>query len=602
MTPARRSSASGAWQSPEEQGNGPTLTRGDNDALDALAILARPWVFTQSHPLTTSDLINEAKELGIDLDPATLRELYRRGYVRPLVELMTRTVAAPREVPPGPALGSPTLAAIHRSLATGRIRDLARTPYRRKLRFDTRRLHDPPGWQNGLIYSRWQLLALADLRSILQQRKVIGPYERRRVILPAITDWSLQRVELSARWAMVLTALEPAYLPSVVPEWLHLMSAEAEQWREFRKTFDPVEAASTLGVTPPEVKNYAESLLSQARRADPTGDWSQLIRRGSKDSWKTLTRDARAAHNLRIAAEILLLFYEQLVEEGQTAPLPTIDGMAWHPLHERISDRSGKELDRLLGGFGISPHPGVVFVVEGEVEELTVPRVFDHLGISRAPDLVRVLCMRGAAKHKQLPLVAAATAAPIVGQRRRDSYDMIRPPTRLLIAIDRDQPWDTPEKIQQRRKLILDEIRKVLAAQGAIVRDEDLEELVLVRQWHAKCFEFAHFSDDELADAMMAIHATCGRLDRDSLIAKIAVVRLRGLDVEAVWDADWIPKPSKTDLAKALWPVLAAQIDVAQQDPNAAVPEVVKVVIEGYQLAKRATIGNFVIRASEADA
>lgn len=558
-------------------------------------------MFTQSHPLTTSDFINEAKELGIELDPATLRELYRRGYVRPLVELMTRAVAAPREVPTRPPLGSTTLAAIHRSLATGRIRDLARTPSRRRIRFDTRRLDDPAGWQNGLIYSCWQLLALADLRPILQQRKVIGPHDRCRVILPAISDWSLQRVELSARWALVLTALESAYFPSVVPGWLHLMSADGEQWREFRKTFDPVEAASTLGVTAREVKNYAESLLSQARRADPTGDWFQLLRRGSKDSWKTLTGEARVALNLRLAAEILLLFYEHLVKEGQTPPLPTIDGMAWHPLQERISDRNGKELDQLLGGCGISPHPGVVFVVEGEVEELIVPRVFDHLGICRAPDLVRVLCMRGAAKHKQLPLVAAATAAPIVGQRRRDSYEMIRPPTRLLIVIDRDQPWDTPQKVQQRRTLILDEIRKVVAAQGAVVRDEDLEELVLVRQWHAKCFEFAHFSDDELADAMIAIHATCGGLDRDSLKTKIAVVRARGLDAEAVWDADWIPKPSKTQLAKALWPVLAAQIDVVQQDPNAAVPEVVKVVIEGYQLAKRATIGNFVIRAIQAD-
>ena len=153
MTPARRSLASDTLQIPQEQGDGPTPIRGDNDALDALAILARPWVFTQSHPLTTSDFINEAKELGIDLDSATLRELYRRGYVRPLVELMTRAVTTPREVPPGPALGSTTLAAIHRSLEAGRIRDLARTPYRRKLRFDTRRLDDPPGWQNGLIYS-----------------------------------------------------------------------------------------------------------------------------------------------------------------------------------------------------------------------------------------------------------------------------------------------------------------------------------------------------------------------------------------------------------------------------------------------------------------
>ena len=140
----------------------------------------------------------------------------------PRLQKVNRPVTSPREVPPGPASRSTTLTAIHRALATGRIHDLAQTAYRRRLRFGTRRLDDPPGWQNGLIYSRWQLLALADLRTVLSHGKVIGPYERRRVILPPIQDWAFSLLQRSARWALVLTALEAAYLPEVVPEWLHL--------------------------------------------------------------------------------------------------------------------------------------------------------------------------------------------------------------------------------------------------------------------------------------------------------------------------------------------------------------------------------------------
>jgi hypothetical protein len=37
-------------------------------------ILIDPWIFTQSHPLSTADLIAEAKRRGLDLDAATLRE------------------------------------------------------------------------------------------------------------------------------------------------------------------------------------------------------------------------------------------------------------------------------------------------------------------------------------------------------------------------------------------------------------------------------------------------------------------------------------------------------------------------------------------------
>jgi hypothetical protein len=93
-------------------------------------------------------------------------------------------------------------------------------------------------------------------------------------------------------------------------------------------------------------------------------------------------------------------------------------------LNERISARHG-ELDALLVRLGMSPHPGVVLVVEGETEELLVPRVFDHYGLRRTPDLVRILCLRGA--DKQLALVAAATVAPLLGERHADGWDMIRP-------------------------------------------------------------------------------------------------------------------------------------------------------------------------------
>lgn len=561
------------------------------------SMLAVPWVFSQSRPLSTSALISEMKKRGVDLDSRTLRELYRRGDLRPLAEITARPVRPAVAVSDVPAARGSLEAALRLAVASGRVRDPGANGFRPRLRFDDRKPSDPPGWMNGLIYSRWQLLAVPELRKRLPLRRFMGPSERRRVTLPPLDEWSRDTVERVAGWVPVLAALEARYLPTIEPEWLRLTNVEVEQWDEFRSLYDPVAMSSTLAVKPDEVRTFAEWLLLRAHRLDPTGDWSRLIRRAPKRAWKTLTGDALVALDHRLAAEVLLLFYEDLAQRNAALPLPELPRREWHPLVERISHRGDEDLDGLLVHLGVSPHPGVVLAVEGETEELLVPRVFDHLELRRTPDLVRVLCMRGA--DKELPLVAAATVAPLLGQRRGETYDMIRPPTRLVIAVDQDQGWDTPDKVNRKRAKILTAIREVIAAQGAEVSDEDLEELVIVKQWPAKCFEFGHFEDTELADALRRIHPTCGGLDQTELIARVTAVRARGLDIKKVWDENWSPKPAKPALAEALWPILKAKIDDARWSECKPVPVVADVVHEAYLVAQKSRIGTFVIRAAD---
>lgn len=72
--------------------------------------------------------------------------------------------------------------------------------------------------------------------------------------------------------------------------------------------------------------------------------------------------------------------------------------------------------------------------------------------------------MRGA--DKQLPLMAAVSVAPLLGERRGDGYDMIRPLARLVIAVNQERNWDTDEKVARQRRKIIAEIVKVVAAQG----------------------------------------------------------------------------------------------------------------------------------------
>jgi hypothetical protein len=62
------------------------------------------------------------------------------------------------------------------------------------------------------------------------------------------------------------------------------------------------------------------------------------MRRTPAKSRKYLKDAALIAMDDRIAAEILLRFYEDFALRGKAEPLPDLSGaMGWHPLHERLS-------------------------------------------------------------------------------------------------------------------------------------------------------------------------------------------------------------------------------------------------------------------------
>ncbi len=122
---------------------------------------------------------------------------------------------------------------------------------------------------------------------------------------------------------------------------------------------------------------------------------------------------------------------------------------------------------------------------------------------------------------------------------------------------------------------------------------------MIVKQWPARCFEFGHFDDDELADALQAIHPTGGGLTRKELVARIAKTRAQGFDIKKVWDDSWSPKPTKPALAEALWPTLKAKIDDARWSESKPIPVVAEVVHEAYNLAQDSRIGTFVIQADD---
>jgi hypothetical protein len=570
-----------------------------------LVAASQPWAFTQQDPLSTSEFCREAEKRRVALREEQLPGLWRVDALAPFVEIRNKPLR------PGipPKLGDPAFPGslhfeeLRRAVEAGRLADPVQLGFRPQLRFHRPAPADPDRtWWNGLLYSRWQLLGLYELRDLLSQGKwkrvpneFLGTWRVR-----TLTGWETQIAERSRQLAALLVALEARYLPVLERGWLHTRNAGDGQWETFAQHFDPAAMLTRLNRDPADLLRSADHLLLSARRCDPLGhNWSELLRRAPQRSWDDLSGDALVALDHRIAAEILLLCYEELAARGTVVPLTERNDL-FHTEHERISYR-GRPLDTNLSTLGLSPHPGVILVVEGETEEVFVPLVRDHTRIPGQAEVIQSVVLRGITRD--LTKLAAFASAPLLGEKMRphnqgDAWATVKPPTRLMVVVDPDAPYDSPPNVEAQRRLIVEEIIAVVRAQGVEPNRDDVDSLVSVKTWSASCFEFAHFTDDELAEALLKVHPHCGGLDKARLVAALRAHREHGSDIKNAW-TNWRPHASKRSLARELWPVLRSKLDAAASDPTADLPPIAEALIGAFREAVRRPHGRFVLRGTE---
>lgn len=120
----------------------------------------------------------------------------------------------------------------------------------------------------------------------------------------------------------------------------------------------------------------------------------------------------------------------------------------------------------------MSPHPRAILLLEGETERRTVARIFEHFGMDTTPELVQLVTMKGV--DTKLHLLATATVAPLLGRRHHDAYDLLRPPCRLIVAVDPERAYRTLEGTESERIKVVATIAEVVRAQAD---DADLEQL-----------------------------------------------------------------------------------------------------------------------------
>ena len=550
-----------------------------------------PWAFTQERPLTTSDFAKEAQRRGHRVDNEILRELWRAGALAPIAQIRNRPVGGSATPSiPEPASGGTWVTELRLARDAGRLADPHVLAFRHQVRFDPRPDDSPRQWWNGLIYSRWQLIALDRFSSAFAGVPRVRR-EGKQLRLRRLADSARNEAAELHRLVHLLIAIEARYLPTVRRGWLHLVNATVEEWELYRQWFDPLPVITRYGWTPEQVVDAAEHLLLRAARQDPLHrQWSALIRRARAKAWEDLSGEIVGALDKRMAAELLLLCYEDLAKRGEAAPLE--EAFQWSSSEpERVSHAS-ESLDGLLSSLGLSPHPGVVLVVEGETEELLVPRVRDRLRLTDQTGIVRSAVMRGT-KTGLTKLVGFA-AGPVIERREGNHWLLAKPPTYVMVAVDPDTPFDGPDNVERERRKMIDEIVAVVRAQGVEPDREDLEGLVQITTWSQACFEFAHFTDDELAAALRAVHPNTGGLSAVELVEANHRQRSAGNDLRHAWK-NWRPTPSKRALAEELWPILEGKISAAEADEDVPIPEVVLRVEEAHHRAADRRSGRWVL-------
>jgi hypothetical protein len=529
-------------------------------------LLAIPWVHSQVELLTSRAFIREAKKWGQTIGIKDLDELTRLRLLVPFYRIDAESVSG-RTVDVVENDHSP-MASYARA---GQVRDPqieGRSAWWPQLRPE-----DSGGdWTDGYYYSTWQILGI---RTALNARSF---YLRGHPI------WDSQRyADKERREHLALAALSARHFPSIVGK-VHLRGgAEFATFGAARFEADDKQRLAAAGYDPRELRKAAEYLLNSAHHSDPMAEWWPVIRHSDHSGWFKMRGQPLYCLWQRLAAETMLRAHEHLADAGELDSIPdlAIDAQMWSPLHERITVRgdAAEGLDRGLGKLGISPHPRVILVLEGETEMIHLSALLAEFGIIR-PNLVRLVKLRTSSdRPRQL---ARYAVSPRLDPPRRGRRPLAATPTGLHIAMDPEGPWRDGETRDRERKKLQQALREDVEAQGAQIAQDELDVLIQVFVWGDHKYELANFTDEQLEDALsiLADRQNVEKDDgwRDRLNASVQHARSRHLDIKVVFLRMRLQE-QKAALAELLLPhLLQLARDATHVDQLEGIP-VLKLVL-----------------------
>jgi hypothetical protein len=233
-----------------------------------------------------------------------------------------------------------------------------------------------------------------------------------------------------------------------------------------------------------------------------------------------------------------------------------------------------------------------VLVVEGPTERLLFPRAMRRLGLPTDDDFISIQDAEGVETDLS-PLLAYAVAPRVVEEKAARYLKLLRPPTRILIVLDPEGTVSTREQRAKRRDTWVARLMRTLPKElrTDVVR-EQIENLVEVIAWrrNADSFEFAHFTDLQLATAIDALDRRPRKPSPSKLRELVADARRKGRNIDTLMHGF-----SKLDLADALWPVFERRIARALAANSERQIPIVRVIDHAVDLAHEFPRRNLVI-------
>jgi hypothetical protein len=444
------------------------------------------------------------------------------------------------------------------------------------------------------LYSQHQLIGLSVVKDALPSIR----WERRG-------DHVTARFQVAKVWkdswlgssrafrdvAISASALEAPYWVDVLGVVRFRELDEVDGFEEWRRKRPIKQALRWLGVNPDRLADTAAALLHRADRIDPLGRWYELLAHANPEGWQDLRGDARLAVDFRVTAELMLRYYEDLAEARQARRLERSRSRERGRFDHRL--KRSRSVDQVLTDLGLSPHPRLVLVVEGETEMLLVPRVLSQLVVNTDEDVISVQNATGVGTDLG-PLMAFLAPRVVKDEHDDRHLNLARPATRILVVFDPERPVADEEAREHRRQTWVDRVLRAMPRehQTAAVR-EQIDLLVKVTTWNRRkeSFEFAHFTDRQLARAITQLPSRRRRPTMDQMTGHVAATRKRRGNLE-----DLIPGGSKTDLADLLWPVLERRITQGiARETESRIP-IVRILDEAVALAYEFPRQGLVIR------
>jgi hypothetical protein len=562
-------------------------------------LLDLPFVFSQLGLLTTSGFIGEAKERGVRLTAPQLEGLHRFRLLPPLLRVSRdgRAIAQHRDANPVLARQlahwQPTSAeSLGQARDAGRLYAAADEGFVARRRM-TRKLGDCEYRTSSFLYSPHQLLSLPTLAPALTHLKY-SPDAREVIGLEVHRSWlAFAREQATQHTAIViaLSALEPVYYPQVLGTLSLGHEAQFDEYEDWRRELPLRATLDWLGVEPTWLKDTATRLLSDADSFDPLGDWIELVREAHPERWSRLKGTARNAIDFRMAAEILLRYYEDLARESHASPLEPPPSRWRHQLHGRLKPQRG--IDRLLTSYGLSPHPSLILVVEGDTELLIFPRLMEMLSVRQDEAFISIQNAEGV--DKDINALISFAIAPRFEKESDGHLGLLRPATRILVAADAEGKLATQEQRARRRAVWVERILRTFpAAEHTPSVRAAIDRLVYLETWdlRGQSFEFAHFTDRQLAGAIRGVLGPSAPPHAD-VIKRVASVRSKGGNLKVL-----LQGRSKLALADELWAVLERKVVRAQEHETELRIPIVRVLDRAIELARELPRRNVVIPVS----